>query len=142
MNRLSSVTFVCVAVAWPAAGAVDYGRDVKPVLAEHCYKCHGAQQQKSDLRLDVAAFALKGGENGPAIKPGNSARSLLMETIKGTHDSIAQMPYKKPPLAEAQIATMARWIDEGAKAPADEKPESGRHWALIPPQRPVVPGNS
>src|SRR5678815_5621890 len=78
--------------------AVDYVREVKPLLAEHCYKCHGAQQQKSELRLDTTALALKGGENGPALKPGKSAESLMIQTTKGTHDSIAQMPYKKPAL--------------------------------------------
>jgi mono/diheme cytochrome c family protein len=119
--------------------AVDYVREVKPLLAEHCYKCHGAQQQKSDLRLDTTALALKGGENGPALKPGKSAESLMIQTTKGTHESIAQMPYKKPALTTAQIDLLAKWIDEGATAPADEKPESGKHWAFIPPQRPAVP---
>ena len=93
---------------------MDYLRDMKPLLAERCYKCHGASQQKSGLRLDTVAFALKGGENGPSFKPGNSAESLMIQVVKGAHDEIAQMPYKKPPLAEAQIAVLAAWIDQGA----------------------------
>ena len=121
------------------SAAVDYLREVKPLLAEHCYKCHGASQQKSELRLDTAALALKGGENGPAFKAGDSSRSLMMQTVKGAHESIAQMPYKKPPLAEAQMALLAKWIDEGANAPADEKTESTKHWAFIPPLRPAIP---
>jgi mono/diheme cytochrome c family protein len=128
-----------VALAVPASGAVDYVREVKPLLAEHCYKCHGAQQQKSGLRLDTAAQALKGGENGAGFKPGKSAESLLVITAKGEHETIAQMPYKKPALTSAQIALLAKWIDEGAVAPADEKPESGKHWAFVPPTRPPVP---
>jgi hypothetical protein len=124
------------------SGAVDYLRDVKPVLVEHCYKCHGASQQKSDLRLDTAAFAAKGGENGPAFKPGKSGESLMIQTTRGSHESIARMPYKKPPLADEQIAVLAQWIDEGAKAPADEKPETAKHWAFIPPQRAAVPDSS
>ncbi len=134
------IVFVC-AIALRGVCAVDYIREVKPLLAEHCYKCHGAQQQKSGLRLDTATFALKGGDNGAGLKPGKSVDSLMIQTTRGTHDSIAKMPYKKPELTEAQITLLARWIDEGAKAPADEKPESGKHWAFIPPQRPAVPGS-
>ena len=137
-SRWSSLVVGAVALIQCAA-AVDYVREVKPLLTEHCYKCHGAQQQKSELRLDTATFALKGGENGPAFKPGKSAESLLIQTAKGAHDSIAQMPYKKPPLNESQIVLLAKWIDEGAKAPADEQPETAKHWSFVPPQRPSVP---
>ena len=127
-------------LAHAASGAVvDYVREVKPLLTEHCSKCHGASQQKGDLRLDTAASARKGGENGAGFKPGQSATSLFIQAVKGTHDTISQMPYKKPPLSDTQIALLARWIDEGASAPADEKPESAKHWAFVPPVRPVVP---
>jgi mono/diheme cytochrome c family protein len=123
----------------PLSAAVDYLREVKPLLAEHCYKCHGASQQKGDLRLDTAAFAQKGGENGVGFKPGQSGTSLLMQAVRGTHDTISQMPYKKPPLNEAQMALLAKWVDEGATAPADEKPETSKHWSFIPPIRPQIP---
>jgi hypothetical protein len=136
--RWTSLTVLAGSILIGAA-AVDYSREIKPLLADHCYRCHGASQQKGDLRVDTAAFALKGGENGSSIKPGQSADSLLIQAVKGTHDSISQMPYKKPPLAETQIALLARWIDEGAKAPADEQPESRQHWAFVAPQRPKVP---
>src|SRR6266540_7370763 len=98
-------TFLLVGLTSPLAAAapVDYAREVKPVLAEHCYRCHGASQQKSGLRLDTAALALKGGENGAGYKPGQSAESLLIQAVKGTHDDISRMPYKKPPLAATQI---------------------------------------
>jgi hypothetical protein len=137
-SRCFSLVISVLAVTQCPA-AVDYVRDVKPLLAEHCYKCHGAQQQKSELRLDTAALALKGGGNGPALKSGKSAESLIIQTARGVHDDIERMPYKKPPLTDAQIDLLARWIDEGAKAPADEQPETGKHWAFIPPQRPAVP---
>ncbi len=125
----------------PCSAAVNYLREVKPLLTEHCYKCHGAAQQKGDLRLDTAASARKGGENGAGFKPGQSGASLLMQAVKGTHDTISQMPYKKPPLSGAQMALLGQWIDEGAKAPVDEQPETAKHWAFIPPVRPVVPGS-
>ena len=122
-----------------AAAAPDYVRDVKPLLAQNCYRCHGASQQKGGLRLDTAASALKGGEHGPAYSPGHSAESLLVRLVEGAHADIARMPYKKPPLADAQIALLKSWIDSGANAPADEKPERAVHWAFVPPSRPEVP---
>ena len=137
-SRWSSLIAGAVTLAQCSA-AVDYLREVKPLLTEHCYKCHGASQQKSELRLDTAALALKGGENGSAFKPGDSAKSLMIQTVKGAHASIVQMPYKKPALTSAQIDLLARWIDEGAKAPADEKSETAKHWAFVPPVRPQIP---
>src|SRR6185436_16679227 len=67
-SRWSSLVVSALALG-PCSAAVDYLREVKPLLAEHCYKCHGAQQKKSELRLDTAALAAKGGENGAAFKP-------------------------------------------------------------------------
>jgi mono/diheme cytochrome c family protein len=140
MHKLAE-TFLLTCIAGFAASAapVDYVREVKPILAEHCYRCHGASQQKSELRLDTAEFALKGGEYGPGYKPGKSAESLLIQAVKGTHDDISRMPYKKPPLSKPQIELLTRWIDEGAKAPPDEEPESKKHWAFVAPTRTAVP---
>ena len=139
MFKLLWLNLVLCAFAASSWAAVDYLHEVKPLLSEHCYKCHGARQQKSGLRLDTAALALKGGENGPSLKPGQSATSLIIQTARGAHESIASMPYKKTPLAEAQIALLAKWIDEGAMAPSDEAPEQSRHWAFEPPQRAPMP---
>ena len=120
-------------------GAADYVREVKPLLAANCTKCHGASQQKGGLRLDTDAFALKGGEHGAAIQPGKSAGSLLVQAVEGAHAEISRMPYKKPPLADAQIALLKSWIDLGANAPADEQADTAKHWAFVAPVRPVVP---
>jgi mono/diheme cytochrome c family protein len=136
---LTNLALLCLMAATAAAAPVDYPRDVKPLLAEHCYRCHGASQQKAGLRLDTAAAALKGGEHGPGFKPRRSADSLLVQAVGGMHDSISQMPYKKHPLSERQIALLARWIDEGAVAPADEQPAKDLHWAFVAPSRPVIP---
>ena len=122
-----------------SAAPVDYVREVKPLLAEACNKCHGASQQKGDLRLDTAVFALKGGKAGPSFKSGNAADSLLIQVIEGRHDDIERMPYKKPPMSAAQIALLKAWIDQGAKAPADEKSDSALHWSFVPPQRAPEP---
>lgn len=135
---LGALTWLAV-VAQSVAAPVDYLRDIKPLLSGQCGKCHGALQQKGGLRLDTAAAALVGGEHGPAIKPGASADSLLVRLVEGTHADLARMPYKKPPLAGAQVALLKAWIDEGAKAPSDEQPEVGLHWSFVPPVRPSVP---
>jgi hypothetical protein len=60
---------------------VDYVRDVKPLLARRCYACHGALKQKAHLPVDTAAALRKGGEGGPAIKPGKAGESELIERV-------------------------------------------------------------
>jgi hypothetical protein len=121
------------------AAPVDYLREVKPLFSEHCFKCHGAVQQKGGLRMDTAAFLRKGGQNGPGFVPGKPAVSLMVQVIDGSHDDIERMPYKRPPLSHPQIALLKAWVAEGGAAPADEKPEVAKHWAFIAPQRPEPP---
>ena len=132
------LTVVPGAIAF-AAAPIDYPTQIKPLLAAHCYKCHGASQQKAGLRLDTAALALTGGRTGPVIKPGDSAASLLVQAITGTHAELPRMPYKNPALNESQITLLKNWIDQGAKAPAAEAPETSKHWAFNAPQRPALP---
>ncbi len=122
-----------------AAAPVDYISQVKPLLSENCYKCHGGSQQKGGLRLDTAASLAKGGEAGAGYLPGRSAESLVIQVLRGAHATIPQMPYKKPPLSEAQLATLEAWIGQGASAPRDEQPQATTHWAFAPPMRPTPP---
>jgi len=119
--------------------AVDYLQHIKPLLQSQCVKCHGATSQKGKLKLDTAAAAIAGGEHGPSIVPGKGTESLLIQTLEGTHAEVSKMPYKRPPLDSAQVSLIKQWIDEGAKAPANEKPSDDRHWAFIKPVRPTVP---
>ena len=136
---LLQLAIATLAVTPLRAAPADYIRDVKPLLAARCYACHGASQQKGGLRLDTAALALQGGDLGPAVKPGRAAESLLIQLVQGTHPDLARMPYKKPPLSDTQISLLEAWIDQGAKAPSDEAPESAKHWSFIAPVRPSVP---
>lgn len=119
-------------VAAAEGDAVDYARDVKPLLAQHCGKCHGAAKQENGLRLDSAAGALAGGDQGPAVLPGKSAESLLIQAVKGTSDEVSPMPPKGGPLDEAQIALLARWIDGGAKATGERPAVAAKsdHWSF------------
>ncbi len=132
------------ACAAPAARAeaVDYLRDVKPILGARCYSCHGALRQRSGLRLDTAALIRKGGKAGPAVVPGKSDESPLIEAVRG--DGRPRMPPEGEgePLSEKQVAVLRAWIDQGAKAPDESVPEGPRrHWAFRVPVRPLLPAN-
>jgi len=130
LNRLLPILLTATASA-----AVDYTTQIKPLIQQHCVKCHGATTQKSQLRLDTAAAARTGGKRGSALP------ELLVQVISGTHAEIPQMPYKRGPLDSAQIALVRQWIAEGAKAPVDEMPSDDRHWAFIAPVKAPLPPN-
>ena len=123
-----------------AADPVDYVRDVKPILRERCFSCHGALKQKGKLRLDTVAAMKIGGKDGPVVKPGDAAGSVLFDRVSDS-DEKTRMPPEGEPLTAAQIALLKAWIEQGAKGPADEKPEADPrdHWAFKPPARPAVP---
>ncbi|MBN9119520.1 MAG: DUF1553 domain-containing protein [Planctomycetes bacterium] len=140
MNRwFLTLALACSPSASIAAEPVDYLRDVKPILRERCYACHGALKQKAKLRLDTVALATTGGRTGPAIEPGKAA-SLLLERVTSADDR-TRMPPEGKPLPAEQIALLKTWIEQGAKAPKDEQPETdpAKHWAFQPVVRPKVP---
>lgn len=140
MNRPLAATLVLLSASGlPAAGPPDYARDVKPLLKERCYACHGALKQKGELRLDTVAAMTAGGRNGPAVAPGDPAGSVLLERVS---DPDHLMPPEGKPLTAEQIARLRDWIDHGANGPADERPEADPkdHWAFRPVKRPAPPG--
>jgi mono/diheme cytochrome c family protein len=127
-----------------APAPVDYARDVKPLLAKHCAACHGPDKQQAGFRTDTAKLAIQGGDIGPAIVPGKSGESRLIAAVSGTSDEVSRMPLDRPPLSEAEIDLLRRWIDAGAQHPDDEVAEPGGriesdHWAFQPVVRPDVP---
>lgn len=131
---------VVAAESTAAPDRVDYVREVKPLLSRSCGSCHGALQQKSGLRLDVAAFMKAGGDSGPAIAAGKADESLLVDALLG-RNGVSRMPLDAEPLREEQIALIRRWIDQGAESPADEPvpPDPRQHWAFQRPRRPAIP---
>src|SRR6516162_2746100 len=90
VKTLSMIVVLELARGATAALPVDYTRDVKPVLAARCTTCHGAVRPKAGLRLDTAEFVRRGGKHGPAIKPGKSNESLLIDRVTG--DGSDRMP--------------------------------------------------
>ena len=110
----------------PAKLTVDYRQHVKPILAAKCFGCHGQKQQQSGLRLDLRQNALRGGDYGAVIVPGNSAESKLIIRLAGS-DAGLQMP-PTGPLPSEDIGILRAWIDQGAEMPgrADESAEKRR----------------
>lgn len=109
---------------------VDYIRDVRPILANSCYACHGPddKQRKGKLRLDVREESIK-----KAIVPGKASESELVKRITSAdNDEVMPPPHaKKPAVTPEQVAMIKRWIDEGAKF--------DQHWAYVKPVRPALP---
>ncbi len=137
-------TLLLAVAAWPAlpatAAAVDYARDVQPLLRQHCVACHGALKQQGRLRLDTGFLIRQGGKHGPAVVPGKSAASLLIARVSDP-DEATRMPPEGQALTAAQVDLLRAWIDAGAASPAGEKPEPDPrdHWAFRGPRRPPLP---
>ena len=106
---------------------------VRPLLVNRCQSCHGGAKVKGGLRLDTRAEAMAGGPTGPAIVPGKPEESLLVEAINYGDD--LQMPPKSKLPAE-EIATLTRWVEQGAPWPAgrEPRPASGQGQAVRPPR--------
>src|SRR5258706_2725833 len=125
----------------PAQRQIDFVKDVQPILATRCYDCHGPKKQEAQFRLDTKDIALRGGELGPAIIPGKSADSLLIQAVAGVKPDFI-MPKKGDRLSPEQVGLLRAWIDQGAIWPdgASAKVEDKRnHWAFKAPIRPQVP---
>ncbi len=121
-----------------AADPVDFDRQVRRILADHCFQCHGPDQdaRAANLRLDVREAALAKRESGePAIVPGKPDVSFLTRRILSTDpNEIMPPPDQKNPLTPEEIELLQRWISEGA-------PYS-QHWAFIAPAAPAIPQNA
>ena len=138
MTPLLTLLLAAVPAEAPSPAAVDYARDVKPILVQNCVKCHGPDRRRGGLRLDTAAAVRKGGDTGPAVKPGDSATSRLILAVTGA-DGVKAMPPNGPPLDAVQVAVLKAWIDAGAAGPADEVAAANKHWSFQPVVRPTEP---
>ncbi|NDC63433.1 MAG: DUF1549 domain-containing protein [Planctomycetia bacterium] len=123
--------------SWPVAGAaepaaapLDFNRDIRPILSENCFYCHGqdGNKREADLRLDDREAAIHAG----AIVPGDPGASVLLERIHSTDvDVVMPPPNSNRRLSDAQKLMLDRWIKEGAAYLP--------HWAFVPPVRPQPP---
>jgi len=122
------------------SNAVDYLKDIKPVLKARCYACHGALKQKAGLRLDTAANILKGAKAGPVVTQGKINESELLARITSKNLE-ERMPPEGKPLKSQEIAAIRGWISADLPAPAHEQSEVNPkdHWSFQPIKRPSIP---
>ena len=112
------------------SASVDFDREIRPILAGHCFACHGpdADKRQAELRLDVRADAIQSG----ALAPGDPQASALVARIfSPDDDEVMPPPEHGKPLSESQKASLQRWVQEGA--------EYKQHWSFRPLSRPAVP---
>src|SRR5262245_54289124 len=136
MKTATAVALVLAGTpAFAAEPQIDYNRQIRPLLSNHCFKCHGpdAQQRKGAFRLDVRESALAAAESGEVpVVPGQPAKSELIRRISAA-DADERMPpaEENKPLADSDKQLLARWIAEGAKYQT--------HWSFAAPVRPQLP---
>lgn len=100
----------------PASVQIEFDRDIKPIFEKACFRCHGPERPKSSFRLDKRELALKGGEHGVDIIPGQSAKSPLVHYVARLVEDMEMPPEGKvDPLTQEQIALVRAWIDQGVK---------------------------
>lgn len=121
---------------------------VRPVLAENCFRCHGPKQQKNGMRLDSQAGVLKGGDTGAVVVPGDPEASRLVRAIR--YDGPVQMP-PAGKLSDKAIAALTAWVEMGAPWPEEPATPTGpgdapsiaeileTHWSLQPVKKPAIP---
>ena len=122
--------------AWADDAAPDFEREIRPILAQHCYRCHGPQQRKGGLRLTNRTDALTPADSGDVIvTPGQSGKSVLIERVSADDDAV-RMPPEGERLTEQQVSLLRRWVDAGARWPDDA---AVKHWAYVKPQQVALP---
>ena len=119
---------------------LDFARDIRPILEANCNQCHGMDQSMNGLRLDTREAALKGGQSGPAILPGDGSSSLLYRKIVGDAPG-SPMPMTGT-LSPDQVEMIRVWLDQGApwtEAIDGTGAVAKKHWAYVMPVRPDLP---
>ncbi len=137
MNRTTLLVFAGLTILASSSRAedvVDFNRDIRPIFSEHCFQCHGPDQntREADLRLDqeTGLFAKRDGD--PLITPGQPEKSELVSRVFSTDPDVKMPPPKSGgKLSERQKELIQRWVKQGAKWKG--------HWSYIPPTRPEVP---
>jgi formylglycine-generating enzyme required for sulfatase activity/mono/diheme cytochrome c family protein len=126
-----------------AAAAVDFTKEIKPILEQNCIKCHGEEQKRGGLRLHTKALALSGGDTGTALVPGKSKESpLYMSTILPAADEKVMPPQpKNRRLSQAQTELLKAWIDQGAAWPDDSKLTAVRLVEFVKDIQPILEFN-
>lgn len=157
LSNLTRLSLSAVPLAFFATGTLGYAaatpaiapeqkeffeNKIRPILANSCLECHSAEKGKvkGGLNMDSRESVLKGGETGPALEPGNAAKSLLIKAV--TWEDDLQMPPKKK-LTPEEIAALKEWVAMGAPDPREASKvavkDKKSHWAFQPIARPTPP---
>ncbi len=132
--RLPGRILLLLLAATSQAGTVSYNRDVRPILSENCFHCHGQdpKHREADLRLDERDSAVTISDGSAAIVPGDPARSAIIQRMLSKDpDEVMPPPKSHRSVTPAQVEIIRRWIAEGA--------EYERHWSFVPPKRAAPP---
>ena len=143
------VALSCCRVDWAVADETPtaeqlqhFESSIRPVLVEHCLKCHGEEKQWGSLRLDSSKALLEGGDSGAAIVPGQPEKSLLIRAIRQQDEDLKMPPKGK--LSDKQVADFILWVKQGAYFPATAETAKKRsrdpnHWSFKTPVDPPLP---
>jgi hypothetical protein len=133
---LRSFAFLALPLSVLAAEEVRYNRDIRPILSENCFSCHGPDEKsrKAKLRLDLPADALKEHKTGIPIVPGDLKKSEVWARItSGDEDDVMPPPKSHLKLSADDKAKVKAWLEQGA--------QYEDHWAFLPPRRPALPAD-
>lgn len=134
MLRFFTYTVLFVGVSANAATKLDFNRDIRPILSDNCFACHGfdAKKRKADLRLDTAEGAYAVIDGVQAIKPGDvKASSIIARIVSTDADEVMPPPESHKKIVPKQLETLKLWISQGA--------EYKQHWAFEKPMKAAVP---
>ncbi|MCE9608849.1 MAG: PSD1 and planctomycete cytochrome C domain-containing protein [Chthoniobacter sp.] len=130
-----TLSFAAIAADGPVKQpSVDFDREIRPILSDHCFTCHGPDEKKrkAELRLDTKEGLFATHEGVTPVVPGRSAASELIQRVTNPdRDEIMPPPKSGKTLTPAQIGKLRQWVDEGAKWQG--------HWAFQAPTRPAMP---
>lgn len=137
LTALCFASLLVFATDVPIPAKLEYNRDVRPILADTCFKCHGFDKntREADLRLDVREAAVADLGGYAAVVPGNPAKSEIWKRITTTDEDDVMPPKKEHrQLSARDKEVIRRWIEQGA--------EYQPHWAYLAPQKPAVPAGA
>ena len=135
------IAVLSLVVTTSSLKAVDFEKEIAPILETHCIACHGPEEQEASFRVDRLARLLRGGDSGePAVVRGEPENSFLMKAVRHQESGYAMPPDGR--LAAEEIERLAEWIRVGAPTPQHYGPEQEevvlKHWAFLPLEKPPV----
>src|SRR6187402_2626117 len=121
-------TAATAGAAFPPEQIEFFEKQIRPILVEQCYKCHGPEKQKADLRVDSRAALLKGSDTGAVVVPGQPEKGSFIKSIR--HEGDNPMPEKADKMPDAQIAALTEWVRQGLPWPENDGPATKSNAAL------------